>query len=116
MGQYFELLIPRAVPDARLTDPMPRGLSNAFARLPPMEPTARNVFLWNQGRHAVQQFGVYYLKRVEAFMGVYLMAMVGVTVYNIARRTILMRSTFLDRFLLFTDVHSRVLLLPFTMP
>lgn len=92
LGQYFELLVPRSVSDARLVDPAPTWLKNEFAKLPPMEPTARNVILWNKGRHAINQYATYYLKRVQSFMGVYLACMFGVTVYQILKMVITARS------------------------
>merc|ERR1712023_472857 len=81
LNQYFELLVPSTVIDARNYDPI--QLENLFTRLPPMQPTPRNVLMWNKGRRAIQRYGIFYRRRAEVFTALYIVIVIIFAVYQI---------------------------------
>ena len=71
---YFEFLIPETVPDARLRDP-PLKVKGAEV-FPDLVPSAETVYVWNLGRSALRQVGVFYRLRVQMFLGLYICMLV----------------------------------------
>jgi len=58
-------------------------VENLFTRLPPMQPTSRNILMWNKGRKAIQKFGTFYRRRAEVFTAMYIMVVIIFAVYQI---------------------------------
>ena len=58
-------------------------MENLFTRLPPMQPTSRNILMWNKGRKAIQKFGTFYRRRAEVFTAMYIMVVIIFAVYQI---------------------------------
>ena len=83
LNQFFELLIPSTIVDARNYNPI--HMENAFKKLPPMVPTARNVLMWNKGRRALQKFGIFYRRRAEVFTAIYIFLVVAFSVYQVVQ-------------------------------
>ena len=48
-----------------------------------MQPTPRNVLMWNKGRRAIQRYGIFYRRRAEVFTALYIMIVVVFAVYQI---------------------------------
>ena len=48
-----------------------------------MQPTPRNVLMWNKGRRAIQRYGIFYRRRAEVFTALYIMIVVIFAVYQI---------------------------------
>ena len=75
----FEILIPSRIADARRYDIDKTISTNLLKQLPPLAPTSKNVLIWNEGRRAMQKFGLYYRKRSEVFMGFYIIVLVALS-------------------------------------
>ena len=48
-----------------------------------MQPTSRNILMWNKGRKAIQKFGTFYRRRAEVFTAMYIMVVIIFAVYQI---------------------------------
>ena len=48
-----------------------------------MQPTPRNVLMWNKGRRAIQRYGIFYRRRAEVFTALYIVIVVIFAVYQI---------------------------------
>ena len=83
LNMIFELLIPSRIADARRYDIDKTTSTNLLKQLPPLAPTCENVLMWNEGRRAMQKFGLYYRKRSEVFMGFYIIVLVGLSIQQV---------------------------------
>ncbi len=81
LKQYFEILLPSRIIDQREYDFKHCG--NALAQLPPLIPTSENLLMWNKGRRAIFKYGIFYRRRVEAFMAIYIITLVLLSVYQV---------------------------------
>ena len=79
LNMIFEMLIPTRIVDARSYDIDTTTSTNILKQLPPLAPTSKNILTWNDGRRAIQKFGIYYRKRSEVFMGFYVIVLVGLS-------------------------------------
>jgi hypothetical protein len=91
MHHYFELLIPSTVPDAREIDTF-LPPSQMFAGLPDLKPSARNVYNWNLGRRALRKYALYFRRRMEFFLGVYIVLLFLMCVYEFMRMVLVVNS------------------------
>ena len=48
-----------------------------------MQPTPRNVLMWNKGRKAIQRYGIFYRRRAEVFTALYIVIVIIFAVYQI---------------------------------
>lgn len=48
-----------------------------------MQPTPRNVLMWNKGRRAIQRYGIFYRRRAEVFTALYIVIVIIFAVYQI---------------------------------
>ena len=48
-----------------------------------MQPTARNILMWNKGRRAIQKFGTFYRRRAEVFTAMYIVVVIIFALYQI---------------------------------
>ena len=87
MHHYMDLLVPPTVSDAREVDTtMPQ--SKMWKGIPDLKPTAQNVYKWNLGRHAIRKYALYFRRRMEFFVGIYIFALTCMCVYEFVYRRI----------------------------
>jgi len=91
MHHYMELLIPVTVPDAREIDTF-LPPSTLFDGLPDLKPTARNVYNWNLGRHVMRKYALYFRRRMEFFVGLYIILLAIMCIYEFVSMIVVLNS------------------------
>ena len=91
MHHYMELLIPLTVPDAREIDTF-LPPSTLFDGLPDLKPTARNVYSWNLGRHVMRKYALYFRRRMEFFLGLYIILLAVMCIYEFVSMIVVLNS------------------------
>eukprot|EP00943_MAST-04B_sp_MAST-4B-sp1_P006165 g6165.t1 len=91
MHHYMELLIPLTVPDARDIDTF-LPPSTLFDGLPDLKPTARNVYNWNLGRHVMRKYALYFRRRMEFFLGLYIIILAVMCIYEFVSMIVVLNS------------------------
>ena len=112
MNQYFELLLPYGIADSREYDF--HQLNNVLSKLPPLTPTNENILIWNNGRRAIQKFGIFFRRRNELFIGIYFALLTVLAIYQFVDLFINPVNTFLPEsalIIVFLTIYFIILLL-----
>ena len=66
--------------------------SKMWKGIPDLQPTAQNVYKWNLGRHAIRKYALYFRRRMEFFVGIYIFALTCMCVYEFVSTVVVIQS------------------------
>jgi hypothetical protein len=83
LDSWFELLIPSSIPDARDVphQATKQRKQNLLALIPDMKITTQNIFSWNMGRKVLRKIGYVYYRRLNVFLGLFLVLLAFTVIY-----------------------------------